>query len=194
MQKLRSIAGVILLLMTSIVTLQAIEYTNTSYYVAYDSSDPTQYALVMPLVGKIYTHKAGDILNLERVDAEFSSFPTYNNGNLCFSSLEDGATGAHGSSTMAGQCYDVNFFYTQKVSITEGVAFILYYRPTDKVYEGLAGNGASFKVVKLGDTVTNANSVSGDFYNHFSFDIGTASVTIIPLTIDELLPPTVPTI
>jgi len=70
--------------------VNAKDYTNTSYYVAYDKNDKTQYALVMPSVKKIYTHKAGHILpaDLKQVDESFDSFPTYNNGKICFSALK----------------------------------------------------------------------------------------------------------
>jgi len=83
--------------------LNAIEYTNTSYYVAYDSNDNSQYALVMPSVNKIYTHKAGHILpaDLKQVDTQFSTFPTYNNGKLCFSALKSSASGKDGASIMS---------------------------------------------------------------------------------------------
>ncbi len=156
--------------------LNAGDYTNTSYYVAYDSGDAKQYALVLPSVNKVYTHVAGDITNLKQIDAEFSAFPTYNNGELCFSALGSGKTGVDGASTMASKCYDVNFFYTQKETVTAGTAFMLYYKTTNKVYEGIAGNSSSFKVVKEGTTVTNANSVTGADYSNFSFDVASSKV------------------
>jgi len=131
----------------------------------------------MPAVNKVYTHKAGHILptDLKQVDTQFVSFPTYNNGELCFSDLVSGASGDNGASVMAGKCYDVNFFYTQKIGIIDkGVAFILTYTPTDKVYEGLAGDATSFKVVRDGNTIHNENSISEDDYTIYRFDVRTA--------------------
>ncbi|HHD78419.1 MAG TPA: hypothetical protein ENK98_02085, partial [Epsilonproteobacteria bacterium] len=153
-------------------------YTNTSYYVAYDDADKTQYALVLPSVQKVYTHKAGDIQNLKQVDADLSTFPTYNNGELCFPALKSGASGDNGASVMAGKCYDVNFFYTQKEKVAAGTAFILYFKPQDKVYEGLAGDAESFKVVKEGTTVNNENSYTNEDYSSFSFDPSSATVVV----------------
>ena len=161
-------------------SLYAADYTNTSFYVAYDSADTTQYALVMPSVAKVYTHKAGQIQSsdLTQVDDQFSSFPTYQNGELCFPALKSGATGDAGASIMAGNCYDVNFYYTQKEFITEGAAFMLYYDTSDRVYEGLAGNPGSFAVVKDGATITNANSITGDDYRNYGFDHATGTATL----------------
>ncbi|MFT7879327.1 MAG: hypothetical protein ABXS91_02945, partial [Sulfurimonas sp.] len=161
-------------------SLYAADYTNTSFYVAYDSADTTQYALVMPSVAKVYTHKAGQIesSDLTQVDDQFSSFPTYHNGELCFPALKSGATGDAGTSIMAGNCYDVNFYYTQKEFITEGAAFMLYYDTSDRVYEGLAGNPGSFAVVKDGATITNANSITGDDYRNYGFDHATGTATL----------------
>jgi len=147
------------------------EYSNTSYYVAYNSEDSSQFALVLPSVQKVYTHKAGDILNLTRVDTDLASFPTYIDGNLCFPSLANGVSLDATAAVMAGKCYDVNFFYTQKEIVEEGTAFILYYKPADKAYEGLAGKADTFAVVKEGDTITNKNSITGGDYTNFSFDI-----------------------
>ena len=166
-------------------SLHAADYSNTSFYVAYDSQDSSQYALVMPSVQKVYTHAAGDIANLERVDTDLASFPTYTNGNLCFPSLANGVAGDATAAVMADKCYNVNFFYTQKETVAEGTAFILYYEPTDKVYEGIAGDSLSFEVVKEGDTVTNENSITGDDYTNFSFNITTASVTIAGAAVKE---------
>jgi len=161
-------------------TLYAKEYTSTSYYVAYDANDATQYVLVMPSVNKVYTHKAGKILpgDLSQIDTQFKSFPTYNNGELCFSDLKNGASGEDGASVMAGQCYDVNFFYTQKEAVPEGMAFILSYLPTDKVYEGLAGKADTFKVVREGDVVYNENSISNEDYSIYRFDKVNAKVVL----------------
>ena len=100
-------------------SLYAAEYANTSFYVAYDNADKTQYALVMPSVNKVYTHKAGQIQaeDLTQIDNQFSSFPTYNNGELCFPALKEGATGDGGALTMANHCYDVNFYYIQNLQL-----------------------------------------------------------------------------
>lgn len=169
-----------LLLFTFTLSVQAKEYTNTSFYVNYDNEDPTQYALVMPSVNKVYTHKAGEIQpsDLTQVDGELSSFPTYNNGELCFPALKSGASGSGGASKMAGNCYDVHFFYVQKEIITEGAAFMLYYDIKDKVQEGLSGKPETFQTVKEGNTITNANSLTDEDYTKFSFDVGSAKVTI----------------
>ena len=156
------------------IVINAKEYTNTSYYVAYDSNDNSQYALVMPSVNKIYTHKAGEITgsDLKQVDTQFVTFPTYNNGKLCFSALNSNATGESGASVMAKKCYDVNFFYTQKEAVAgQGVAFMLIYTPSDIVYEGLAGKATSFKIVRSGDTGSNENSITKGDYTLFNFDI-----------------------
>ncbi|MBD3789679.1 MAG: hypothetical protein IE885_04845 [Campylobacterales bacterium] len=161
-------------------SLFATDYTNTSFYVAYDNNDKTQYALVMPAINKVYTHQAGHIqaADLTRVDDQFSGLPTYNNGELCFPTLKAGATGESGASIMAGQCYDVDFYYTQKKTIAEGTAFMLYYDVSDKVYEGLAGQPTTFLVVKDGSTIHNENSITEDDYTNFSFNHATAAVTL----------------
>ncbi len=81
---------------------------------------------------------------------------------------------------MAGNCYDVNFFYTQKEAAPSGgMAFILTYTPLDRVYEGLAGDATSFKMVRDGDTVQNENSVTGDDYTLFSFDVASIIVHVM---------------
>lgn len=154
------------------------KYTNTSFYVAYDENDKTQYALVMPSVHKIYTHKAGDIKHLHRVDSDFVTFPTYNNGEICFSELKDDAKEMYGTTIMQNECYDVNFFYTQKEKVDSSTAFILYYRPNNKVYEGLAGQKDTFKVVKDRTTIKNENSITKEDYRFFKFDIESATVKI----------------
>lgn len=161
-------------------SLYAAEFANTSFYVAYDSADKTQYALVMRSVNKVYTHKAGQIQaeDLTQIDSQFSSFPVYDNGQLCFSALKEGAMGDGGASAMAGKCYDVNFYYTQKEVISEGVAFMLYYDTAEKVYEGLAGKPDTFLAVKDGETISNENSITEDNYTNFSFDHATATATI----------------
>lgn len=161
-------------------SLYAAEYANTSFYVAYDNADKTQYALVMPSVNKVYTHKAGQIQaeDLTQIDNQFSSFPTYNNGELCFPALKEGVTGDGGASTMANHCYDVNFYYIQKEIIPEGAAFMLYYDAGEKVYEGLAGKPDTFLVVKDGETISNENSITEESYENFSFDHTTATATI----------------
>jgi len=153
--------------------LFAKEYSNTSYYVAYDTADKTQFALVMPSVAKVYTHKAGHILpsDLTQIDTQFKSFPSYDNGELCFSDLKEGVFGSAGADIMAGKCYTVDFFYIQKDLVEDkGMTFILVYTPNDKVYEGLAGDAPSFEVVRDGDDVYNENSISGDDYTYFKFD------------------------
>ena len=161
-------------------SLYAAEYANTSFYVAYDNADKTQYALVMPSVNKIYTHKAGQIQaeDLTQIDNQFSSFPAYNNGELCFPALKEGATGDGGASTMANHCYDVNFYYIQKEIIPAGAAFMLYYDTGERVYEGLAGKPDTFLVVKDGEMINNENSITEDNYKNFSFDHTTATATI----------------
>jgi len=161
--------------------LTAKEFTNTSYYVAYNKADKTEFALVMPSVNKIYTHKAGHILakDLHRVDEQFTSFPTYNNGKLCFSSLVNDATEEYGTSIMKDNCYQIDFFYTQKEIIPkEGVAFILTYIPTNTVYEGLAGDAKSFKIVRQGEVVYNKNSITNEKYDLFHFNINNGYITL----------------
>jgi len=152
------------------------EYTSTSYYVAYDSSDPYKYALVMPMVNKIYTHRAGEITNLTRVDEQFTSFPVYNDGQLCFSSLVANASGESGASTMEGTCHEIKFFYIQKEAVSSGTSFMLYYKPDYKVYEGIAGQPNSFEVVKDGDVLSNINSITNEDYTTFWFDIANSKV------------------
>ncbi len=161
--------------------LHAKEYTNTSYYVAYDNNDRKQFALVMPSVNKVYTHEAGHILpdDLTQVDTQFTAFPSYDNGELCFSDLKEGASGDAGADIMAGKCYDVNFFYTQKESVpSKGMAFILTFTPLDRVYEGLAGDTLSFKMVRDGDTIQNENSITGEDYTIFRFDVRNSKVIL----------------
>ena len=169
--------------------INANEYTNTSYYVAYDATDNKQYVLVMPSVNKVYTHQAGHIAptDLKQIDTQFESFPEYNNGQLCFSTLKRSASGDNGAAVMAGKCYDVKFFYTQKdIVVGEGVAFILIYTPSDTVYEGLAGDKESFKVVREGDIVHNENSITGEDYTEFTFDVSEGKAIIDePVTPDS---------
>ncbi len=159
-------------------TLYAKEYDKTSYYVAYDTEDTKQFVLVLPSVQKAYTHEAGHIAatDLKPVDEQFISFPKYNNGNLCFSALKSDASGDNGASIMAEKCYEVKFFYTQKEVVSGGVAFMLFYAPADKVYEGLAGDSESFEVVREGTKVFNENSMTGDDYSNFVFNKDTGTV------------------
>ncbi|WOE69384.1 hypothetical protein RZR97_09725 [Hydrogenimonas thermophila] len=155
-------------------------YDKTSYYVAYDANDPTQYVLVMPSVSKIYTHIAGHILpsDLKQIDEQFNSFPTYNNGEICFSALKSGSTGTDGANMIAGKCYDVKYFYIQKEVVTDGYAFMLYYKPDNRLYEGLAGKADTFKVVKDGDTVYASESITLEDYTNFVFDLNSSKVLI----------------
>lgn len=152
------------------------EYDKTSYYVAYNSKDKTQYVLVMPSVKKVYVHKAGDIKNLTQVDSMFKSFPKYKDGNLCFSSLKSGIKAKHNENIMQNRCYDVNFFYTQKDKINNKISFILYYKPSLKVYEGLAGKKDTFKVVKDKKKLYNSRSITKEDYSKFKFDINSSKV------------------
>ncbi|SFZ98440.1 hypothetical protein MNB_SV-5-1287 [hydrothermal vent metagenome] len=149
-------------------------YTNTSYYVAYDNTDKTNFALVMPAVQKIYTHKAGHLLSkdLTQIDTQFTTFPTYDNGKLCFSSLKKNSSGENGASLMANKCYDIYFFYTQKDKIpNKGASFILTYTPNNTIYEGIAGDANSFKRVKEENLIQNENSPTGEDYTQFQFNI-----------------------
>ncbi len=178
---------VLLFLLSS--TLLAKEYSRTSYYVAYDTADKAQFALVMPSVNKIYTHKAGHILSedLKQIDTQFKTFPSYKNGELCFSELIASASGEDGASVMESQCYTVNFFYTQKEAVAgQGIAFILTYTPADRVYEGLAGDAGSFQVVRDGDDIYNINSVTEDDYTFFNFDVATGKILIFTSASSEI--------
>ena len=168
--------------------LTAKSFNKTSFYVAYDSANITEYVLVLPSVQKVYTHKAGDITNLHSIGDTFSSFPTYSNGELCFSALKAGDSETDGAFIMANKCYEVKFFYIQKESITSGTVFMLYYKPQDKVYEGLAGNASSFKVVKDGNVTSNAKSLTLDDYSEFSFDVktGIANIGAIETKLQEV--------
>ncbi len=158
--------------------LNATEYDKTSFYVAYDSDNPSEYVLVMPSVNKVYTHKAGEITgsDLKQIDTQFTAFPTYDDGELCFSGLNEEASGNNGASIMADRCYDVDFFYTQKEVADGGVAFILTYTPLDRVYEGLAGDAKSFQIVKDGKKIHNENSITQDDYLYFIFNPNTFTV------------------
>ncbi len=170
-----------ILLFGFISIIDAKEYTNTSYYVAYNPEDKTEFALVMPSVNKVYTHKAGQISasDLQQIDMQFTSFPSYNNGELCFSSLQHNATGENGASLMENKCYQVDFFYTQKEILAQkGAIFILTYKPTNTVYEGLAGDSKSFKIVKKGDSVQNENSLTDEDYTHFNFHTISGNITL----------------
>ncbi len=171
---------IVLVLFVSNIFAYAEEYDKTSFYVAYNVENRTEYVLVMPMVNKVYTHKAGEIGpgDLTQIGDQFNAFPTYSSGELCFSELHSSATGEAGASVMAGKCYSVDFFYTQKKSINEGVAFMLYYKPQNKVYEGLAGKSDSFLVVRDGDTVINKNSITDDDYSYFNFYTNTAMLTL----------------
>jgi len=165
-------------LLSFFIPLSAQEYSQTSYYVAYDETDSSRYVLVVPSVEKVYTHEAGKItaVDLQRIDMQFTAFPTYTKGELCFSALQKDASGEAGASEMAERCYRVNFFYTQKELVSEGMAFMLYYVPLQKVYEGVAGDAGSFKVVKEASHIYNDNSVTGDDYTHFVFDINSSTI------------------
>jgi len=163
------------------VSLYAAEYHTTSFYVAYDKEDQSQFVLVMPSVGKIYTHKAGRIHpnNLTQISEQFISEPTYKDGTLCFSALKEGASGERGASVMAGKCYRVSWFYTQKSRVDNRMVFLLTYMSGEngvKVYEGFAGEAASFTLVKEGERVYNAASTSKADYGNFRFDVKTATV------------------
>jgi len=163
-----------------VAPLLAQEYNQTSYYVAYDEEDRSRYVLVMPSVRKIYTHKAGEIAaaDLKRIDEQFSSFPNYEKGELCFPALKEDASGEAGALMMAEKCYNIDFFYIQKEAIPDGgMAFMLYYAPLEKVYEGIAGDAGSFKIVKEGMVIYNENSITGTDYGHFVFDINNSTVT-----------------
>jgi len=155
-------------------------YDKTSYYVAYDANDNTQYVLVMPSVSKIYTHVAGHILpsDLKQIDEQFISFPTYNNGEICFSALKSGVSGTYGANIMAGKCYEIKYFYIQKEPVPDGYAFMLYYKPLNRLYEGLAGKSETFKVVKDGDTVYASNSITSEDYTNFVFDLNSSKVLL----------------
>ena len=175
---MKNLSVSILLLFALSLGLTAKSFNKTSFYVAYNSGDTTQYVLVLPSVQKVYTHKAGDILNLSSIGDSFSSFPTYDNGTLCFSDLKSGDSGLDGASVMANKCYVVNFFYIQKKSITSATVFMLYYKPSNRVYEGIAGDATSFKVVKDGDITNNAKSLTNEDYSDFSFDVKTFTANI----------------
>jgi len=134
----------------------------------------------MPSVNKIYTHKAGYIASkdLHQIDQQFSSFPTYDNGRLCFPALKKEADGKDGASLMANHCYQVDFFYTQKEILPQGAVFMLTYIPTDTVYEGIAGNAKSFKLVKQGDTLYAKNSITEENYASFTFYLYDGKITL----------------
>ena len=145
----------------------------------------------MPMVNKVYIHKAGDILNLERVDNYFNSMPIYNNGQVCFSSFKDINSFANNIiakfselqqtfniDAMQDKCYDTNFFYVQKDRVSNGMSFMLYYKPKYRIYEGLAGNKDSFKVVKDGAVTHNENSISKEDYSFVKFDTKKALIEI----------------
>jgi len=155
-------------------------YTSTSYYIAYNDKEKTEFALIMPSVNKIYTHKAGYIASkdLHQIDQQFSSFPLYDNGRLCFPALTKKADGKNGASLMANHCYQVDFFYTQKEILPQGAVFMLTYTPTDTVYEGIAGNAKSFKMVKQGDTLYAKNSITEENYASFTFYLYDGKITL----------------
>lgn len=134
------------------------EYNSTSYYIAYDSSDVSKYALVMPHVSKIYTHLAGQVNSgdLNDISDQFISFPSFSNGQVCFDGLS--GDGNHGASTMANGCFDVPYYYIQK----DGSTFFLYYQVKQTLMEGTAGESSSF------------SDVTSQY--DFSFDNGTILV------------------
>lgn len=161
-------------------SLAAETYTTTNYYVAYDSSDATQYVLVMPSAEVVMTHRAADIVNVEYVTDQFESFPTFSNGEVCFSALASDATGDNGASTMAAACYTVGYYYIQK----SGSTFFLYSAGTGSLMEGTAGDSTSF------------SDVSDDYT--YTFDTSDGSLSIgesdTPPTPDDTTdgPPQVP--
>jgi hypothetical protein len=166
-------------------------YDITSFYIGYDDSDNKNYALIMPMVNKIYVHKSGNIHNLKRVDTYFKEFAHYNNGELCFSNLktDDELNSSDKEnkiqlekefniSTMSNKCYEVNYFYIQKEKIEEGVSFLLFVRPESKLYEGLAGKPQSFKIVKDATQTYNENSITNEDYSFIKFDLEKALIEI----------------
>jgi len=164
-------------LFLGVLSLSATSFDKFSYYIAYDSNDATKYALVMPAINKIYTHKAGDILNMHLISDQFNGLPEYNNGEMCFKNLTSNANGSDGASIIANNCYDVKFFYIQKGDkIAEGYPFMLYYKPSDKLYEGLAGQSTSFKVVKDSTGAYASESITNEDYTYFYFDVNNSKV------------------
>lgn len=164
------------------ISLFAKIYNKTSFYIAYDNNDPTQYALIMPAVKKVYTHKAGHIKpsDLTDITKQFGGkFPTYNNGEVCFPSLTSDADGSNGAKIMAGKCYECKFFYIQKEYVeNKGYAFMLYYKPGNKLYEGLAGKPETFEVVMDKKGVYNNKSITGEDYTYFKFDLKNAKILL----------------
>lgn len=138
--KMNKMIASIALSAAAAATLAASAYDLTSYYVAYDSSDATQYALYMPSADLIYTHAAGQTTqaDMNDVSSQFAAMPTFDNGELCFDALT--GDGTSGASTMAGACYTVRFYYIQK----EGTTFYLYDDEAMTLKMGTAGDGTSF--------------------------------------------------
>ena len=153
----------------------------TRFYIAYDKKDPTKYALIMPMVEKVYTHIAGKVTpkDLTDITSQFATFPTYKNGEVCFSKLKTTASKKAGADIMKNQCYECKFFYVQgEKAIASGYPFLLYYKPAKKLYEGLAGKATTFKVVRDGDKVQNENSITQTDFTLFKFDVVNAKVLI----------------
>lgn len=167
--------NILLILITSL-GLYASSYNSTSFYIAYDGSDATKYALVMPSVNKVYTHIAGHVLpsDLTDITDQFESFPSNSSGDITFSSLTSSATDSE-AAVMAGNTYECLFFYVQKEAATGGYAFLLYYKPASILYEGLAGQSTSFKVVKDANGIYNSESISSDDYTNFYFNLSSST-------------------
>jgi len=124
-------------------SLLAAPLEKVSFYVNYKPGvDTSAYALVMPSAKKIYTHTAGDLTNLKDITDQFSAFPTFSNGEVCFNSLTATASGENGASDAAGSCFTTNFYYIQKDAAT--LTFLLFYAPKNQVQEGTAGQPSSF--------------------------------------------------
>ena len=169
-------------------------YDRTSFYVSYDPSELANYVLVMPKVDKIYIHKTGDISNLQRIDGMFESLPVYDNGELCFGMLKDIDTlddsykeldtklkqEDYHINVMSDNCYDVKLFYIQKAEETnDDVYFMLYDKSQYKLYEGIAGDNKSFKIVKDKAKTFNQNSISKEDYTFIRFDEEKALIEIL---------------
>ena len=154
-------------------------YSKTSYKIAYDSSDNNKFALIMPQINKILTYTKDDIYNMHEIEDRFNSFPRYDNGELCFGDIKDSNANNYGAELMANRCYKVHDFYTQKeVQSKDKAVFLLYQDNKDRLYEGIAGNENSFKVVKDGSNIENQNSITSDDYTKFDFNKTNATVTI----------------
>lgn len=141
-------ASIAAFLLWAVMASAATSYNQTSYYVAYDEDDPTQFALIMPGVSMLFTHVAGqiDADDVHNITSSFDGMPTYDNGSVTFGAL--GGSSSWGADSLANRTMEVGYFYIQK----SGTTYYLYDRARNELSEGTAGDSSSFQTVDSGTT------------------------------------------